>query len=65
MPMTPIPRRGESSPAADRSPQAAASVWSGSEWIIWGGLTETEDRIEVADGAAYNPITDTWRVIAA
>ena len=45
--------------------ERAASVWSGSEWNIWGGIsTETEDRTAVADGAAYNPVTDTWRVIA-
>jgi hypothetical protein len=46
--------------------EQAASVWSGSEWIIWGGLsTESDVRTDTADGAAYNPVTDTWRVIAA
>ncbi len=42
--------------------ERAASVWTGEEWIIWGGTTGSQ---ELDDGAAYNPATDTWRVIAA
>lgn len=42
--------------------QSAASVWTGKEWIVWGGTTGSA---ELADGAAYDPATDTWRTIAA
>jgi hypothetical protein len=40
--------------------QQAASVWTGTEWIVWGGTTGDE---ELDDGAAYDPASDTWRVI--
>jgi hypothetical protein len=40
----------------------AASAWTGTELIIWGGRTIDG---ELADGAAYDPATDTWRTIAA
>ena len=49
----------------------AATVWTGTEAIYWGGIAlydsagtlgVFEDR---ANGAAYNPVSDTWRVIAA
>lgn len=36
----------------------AASVWTGSEWLVWGGNDDTDD---FADGAAYDPATDSWR----
>lgn len=42
--------------------QQAGSVWTGSEWIVWGGTAG--DR-ELADGAAFDPATNTWRTIAA
>lgn len=37
-------------------------VWSGTELIVWGGKSESGD--EHGDGAAYNPSSHTWRVIA-
>ena len=40
--------------------QQAASVWTGTEWIVWGGTNGDE---EFDDGAAYDPASDTWRVI--
>lgn len=46
-------------PIAPRS--RAASVWTGTEWIVWGG---TDGADQFADGAAYDPATDTWRVLA-
>lgn len=39
----------------------AGSIWTGREWIVWGG---TNGDHEFADGAAYDPATDTWRVLA-
>lgn len=44
-------------------------VWTGDELIIWGGYATygnapDEDGDHVAgEGAAYNPTTDTWRVL--
>jgi hypothetical protein len=38
-----------------------ASTWTGHELIVWGGL---EGSTTLGDGAAYDPTTDRWRVIA-
>jgi hypothetical protein len=37
-----------------------ASVWTGTEMLIWGGYTVGAQ----ADGAAYDPATDRWRSLA-
>lgn len=42
----------------------AASVWTGSEWLVWGG-DSTESDGALGDGAAFNPLTDTWRTLSA
>ncbi len=42
---------------------AAASVWTGREMIVWGGLSGTE-KARTNDGAAYDPVAGTWRTIA-
>ncbi|HYO63205.1 MAG TPA: hypothetical protein VER08_06065, partial [Pyrinomonadaceae bacterium] len=34
------------------------AVWTGSEVVIWGGLTQYGGRTN--SGARYNPATDTW-----
>lgn len=40
------------------------AVWTGSEMIIWGGCGPFEWRFcSLANGARYNPQTDTWTVI--
>ena len=41
--------------------EQSASVWTGTEWAVWGGTTGQD---ELNDGIAYNPVTGTWRVIA-
>lgn len=38
------------------------AIWSGKEWIVWGGLDAR--RASTGDGAAFNLATGTWRVIA-
>jgi hypothetical protein len=45
----------------------AVSVWTGTEVLVWGGISDGEhgERIVHGDGAAYNPRTDKWRDIAA
>ena len=50
--MAPSPLQGRST---------MASVWTGREMIVWGG--EGPGGF-FADGAAYDPTTDTWRVLA-
>ena len=42
--------------------EAAATVWTGTEMLVWGGTT---GQALLADGAAYNPAEDTWRALAA
>ncbi len=39
------------------------AVWTGTEMIVWGGTSQFGLERH-ADGAAYNPMTDQWRVIA-
>ncbi len=48
------------SPLAPRS--WAASAWTGSELLIWGGASGSDPMTDpLADGAAYDPASDTWR----
>ncbi|MAT04125.1 MAG: hypothetical protein CL424_03660, partial [Acidimicrobiaceae bacterium] len=46
---------------------APAAVWTGNEMIIWSGsaLDTPSGEVPLADGAAFNPTTGTWRTIAA
>jgi N-acetylneuraminic acid mutarotase len=67
-PTTDAWRRIAPSPLSPRSGQAA--VWTGEEMIIWGG-EGGEESIQgpdpvppLADGASYDPVTDSWRSIA-
>jgi hypothetical protein len=48
----------------------AGSVWTGSEWIVWGGLSpqdpEAGDEYRVVDGGArLDPETGEWTPVAA
>jgi hypothetical protein len=45
-----------------------AMVWTGEEAVVWGGFASSEDRSVFEakpprGGAAYNPATDSWRII--
>ena len=40
----------------------AVYVWTGSEAIVWGGGRPEDDL--AATGAAYSPISDSWRPVA-
>jgi hypothetical protein len=43
----------------------AAGVWTGSEFLIWGGGSFLDwPPTPYGDGAAYDPRSDTWREIA-
>jgi hypothetical protein len=55
-------------PLSTRS--GTASVWTGSEFVVWGGSIESAnaglpgpDR-QFNDGAAFNPTTRTWRPLS-
>ena len=51
-------------PIAGRSD--GAGVWTGSEFVIWGGTTGAQQtEQDIADGAAYNPVTAKWRMLAS
>jgi N-acetylneuraminic acid mutarotase len=51
------------SPLSPRS--WAAAAWTGSELLIWGGASGTDPMsYPLADGAAYDPATDSWRSLA-
>ena len=55
-PITPAPLPGTNMPYA---------TWTGTEMIIWGGATRGPELDEASTrGVAYDPSTDTWRVLA-
>ena len=53
------------SPAPLTPRVAHTSVWTGEQMIVWGGYRRGEDGTWLAfeDGAAYEPQTDTWRML--
>ena len=53
-------------PAAPISPRDAGGVWTGREMIVWGGQGPGPGPLGsvLDDGAAYNPVTHRWRLIA-
>jgi hypothetical protein len=58
-----------SGPEAPLSPRNhAATAWTGTELVIWGGAADHEfsspSQIQFSDGAAYDPVSDTWRAMA-
>jgi len=54
-------RRLARSPIKDAADGGRSAVWTGEEFIIWGG---EDDRARRPDnGAAYNPATDSWRTL--
>ena len=48
--------------------EEAVSVWTGTELLVWGGVTggggAHRGGALHSDGFAYNPTTDAWRAIA-
>jgi len=40
-------------------------VWTGDELIVWGGWGDEVGSVKRGDGAAYDPASRTWRMIAA
>ncbi len=73
---TPVPNGTKPSLTSDRAPAVVpfdsgplaprdghSVVWTGSEVIVWGGATALAGET-LADGAAYDPVEETWRPIA-
>jgi N-acetylneuraminic acid mutarotase len=65
----PLPGAGSwatmaAAPVEGRSGHSA--VWTGTEMIVWGGTAHptSNDPPHLADGAAYDPAMDSWRIIA-
>jgi hypothetical protein len=53
-------------PAPPLSPRIAqASVWTGTELLIWGGSEESHGLAMAGDGAAYDPATRAWTPMPA
>ena len=55
-------------PAPNGARSGAAVVWTGKELVVWGGDARSPNGRAPsdprADGAAYDPATGTWRVLA-
>lgn len=53
----------QTQPAPINPRSGAATAWTGTELLIWGGSELTSDAVETVQmsGAAYNPVSDTWR----
>lgn len=59
---TTLPNDSSPIPIGPLAPRGGASaVWTGKEMIVWGGCEDELCETRFADGAAYNPDTDTWR----
>ncbi|MCY1046251.1 hypothetical protein OV208_33385 [Corallococcus sp. bb12-1] len=56
------PLSGTGAPVARRYHSA---VWTGQEWLVWGGSGGAAVDVALRDGAAYSPATDTWRPLAS
>jgi N-acetylneuraminic acid mutarotase len=42
----------------------AATVWTGSKMIVWGGGA-SDRALSLGDGRIYDPVTNTWKAISA
>ncbi len=49
-------------PLSERVPNAV--VWTGAEMLVWGGHGIGSSLPSLLDGAAYNPKTEAWRMLA-
>jgi hypothetical protein len=54
-------------PAPLSARSAPVAVWTGREMVVWGGNDPARGRAGNAllDGAAYDPVSDSWRRIAS
>lgn len=53
-------------PSAPITPRGdAVEVWTGKELIVWGGEAGAHGATLFGDGAAYDPVTNRWRLLPA
>ena len=59
-----------SSPMPITASERTDAIWTGEELIVWGGYAtygaepDSDGDFVIGDGAAYNPETDTWRILS-
>lgn len=53
---------GMATTGAPSARTGATAVWTGAQWLVWGGRDASGVR---NDGAAYDPTTDTWTALPA
>jgi hypothetical protein len=64
-PTTTVPSEATEFDLGPLTPRTGHSViWTGEEVIVWGGESGGEPMSSFADGAAFNPVADSWRHIA-
>ncbi len=44
--------------------QSRVSAWTGSKWIIWGGLN-VANTVNLNDGAVFDPALGTWQTMSS
>jgi hypothetical protein len=58
----PISGKSSSIATAPIAPRALpASAWTGHELLVWGGWEPGSSSVFFDDGAAYDPVSDSWR----
>jgi N-acetylneuraminic acid mutarotase len=50
-------------PAPIPGREQMTSIWTGRELLVWGGISESDRPTALADGATYNPSTNTWQTL--
>lgn len=41
-----------------------SAVWTGTEMLIWGGISYNGPPVTYSDGGKYNPVTNTWIAVS-
>lgn len=55
----PIPASPQTLPPS----QGNTVIWTGTEMIVWGGMTS--QNVPTNQGGRYNPVADSWRTVAS
>lgn len=50
--------------SAPTARSSATTVWTGTEWIIWGGMNAKGVAVRLNTGARYNPTTNSWTAMS-
>ena len=64
-PTTTIPSESTEFDLGPLTPRTGHSViWTGEEVIVWGGESFDDPGTPFSDGAAFDPVDNTWRLTA-